>query len=148
LKTTTLWYSINGGFAAVGGFLGWYLGGFDGLLYALITLAAADYLTGVLCAFVKKELSSAVGAKGIAKKVFIFTLIGLGHLLDENLLANGAALRTALIFWYLGNEGVSLVENAVILGVPVPDILKNALAQIKNRGNQGGIADKNRRNSK
>jgi toxin secretion/phage lysis holin len=136
MKAAAFWNYVNGGFAAVGGFLGWYLGGFDGLLYALITLAIADYVTGVICAFIKKELSSEVGAKGIAKKVFIFTLIGLGHLIDMNLLANGSALRTALIFWYLGNEGISLVENAVVLGVPVPDVLKNALAQIRNRGNK------------
>ena len=128
-----IWDYIHIAGAAVGGFLGWYLGGFDGALYALIACAVADYISGIACAFVKKELSSEIGAKGIAKKVVIFILVGIGHLLDTHLLGETQALRTALIFWYIGNEGISLIGNAVILGVPVPDFLKNALIQIKNR---------------
>ena len=128
-----IWDYIHIAGAAVGGFLGWYLGGFDGALYALIACTVADYISGIACAFVKKELSSEIGAKGIAKKVVIFILVGIGHLLDTHLLGETQALRTALIFWYIGNEGISLIENAVILGVPVPDFLKNALIQIKNR---------------
>jgi len=128
-----IWDYIHIAGAAVGGFLGWFLGGFDGALYALIACAVADYISGIACAFVKKELSSEIGAKGIAKKVVIFILVGIGHLLDTHLLGETQALRTALIFWYIGNEGISLIENAVILGVPVPDFLKNALIQIKNR---------------
>ena len=143
MKAETIWGLVQGGAAAVGGFLGWYLGGFDGLIYALITLSVADYITGVMCAFVQKELSSEVGARGIAKKVFVFTLVGLGHLLDVYLLNDGSALRTALIFWYIGNEGISLVENAVILHVPVPDFLKNALVQIRNKGDK----NKNKNNN-
>jgi toxin secretion/phage lysis holin len=141
MKFETVWNIVQGGLAAVGGFLGWYLGGFDGLIYALIALCAADYVTGVMCAFVRKELSSEIGARGISKKVYIFTLVGLGHILDVYLLSDGTALRTALIFWYIGNEGISLIENAVVLHVPVPDVLKNALVQIRNKGNKSKTAD-------
>ncbi|GHV47766.1 hypothetical protein FACS189499_05850 [Clostridia bacterium] len=136
MKATTIWNALHGGAAAIGGFLGWFLGGFDGLLYVLIAFTVADYVTGVLCAFVRKDLSSEIGAKGIVKKVFIFTLVGVANLLDDYLIGGGSALRTALIFWYVGNEGISLTENAVILGVPVPSILKDALKQIKNKGDK------------
>jgi toxin secretion/phage lysis holin len=134
MKATAIWNALHGGLAAVGGFLGWYLGGFDGLLYVLIAFTVVDYITGVLSAFVRKELSSEIGAKGIVKKVFIFTLVGVANLLDDYLIGGGSALRTALIFWYIGNEGISLTENAVTLGVPVPTVLKDALKQIRNKG--------------
>jgi toxin secretion/phage lysis holin len=133
MKVEQLWDSLHLALATVGGFLGWFLGGLDGAIYVLLACTTADYVSGVACAFVKKELSSEIGARGIAKKVIIFALIGIGHMLDTHLLGGGQALRTALIFWYVGNEGISLVENAVILGVPVPDFLKDALAQLKNR---------------
>lgn len=141
MKVAIFWNLINGGLAIANEFFRWYLGGFDGLLYALLTLSVEDYITGVMCAFVRKELSVEIGIIGIAKKVFIFTLVGLGHLLDIYLLANGTALRTALIFWYIGNEGISLIENAVILGIPVPDILKNSLAQIRSKGGNSMKSD-------
>ena len=76
-----LWARIQGGFAAVGGFLGWYLGGLDGLMYALIAFVVIDYLTGVLCAIADKKLSSNIGFNGIARKVLIFILVGIGHIL-------------------------------------------------------------------
>ena len=98
-------------FAALGGFLGWFFGGFDGFLYALIVFVVMDYFTGILAAGVKHELSSEVGFKGIAKKVCIFVLVGIANIVDTQVLMNGSAIRTAVIFFYLSNEGLSVLEN-------------------------------------
>jgi len=123
------------GFAGLGGLLGWYLGGLDVFLYALIAFIAVDYLTGVLRAVVEKRLSSRIGAKGIAKKVAIFLVVGIVHLADTYLLGGtGAPLRTAVIFFYISNEGISLLENTVAIGLPVPDKLKTILAQLNRKG--------------
>ncbi|MDY2940916.1 MAG: phage holin family protein, partial [Varibaculum sp.] len=113
-----------------GGFLGWFLGGLDGFLYALIAFVAADYLTGVLAAIAEKRLSSSVGFTGIARKILIFTLVGLANLLDVYVLGAGAVLRTATIFFYLSNEGISLLENTTRLGLPVPAQLRETLAAL------------------
>lgn len=120
-------------FAATGGWLGWFLGGFDGLLYALVVFVALDYLTGVMCAVTDKRLSSAVGFKGICRKVVIFMLVGIAHVIDVNVIAAGSVLRTAVIFFYLSNEGVSLLENAGHLGLPIPTKLKAVLEQLHDR---------------
>lgn len=129
-----LWNWIQVGFAAVGGFLGWFLGGMDGFMYALIAFVVVDYLTGVMRAVIEKELSSRIGARGIFKKVLVFLLVGVAHLTDFYLLGNGNALRTAVVFFYISNEGISMLENATVIGLPVPEKLKEALAQIKARG--------------
>ena len=120
-------------FAAFGGVIGWFLGGFDGFLYALVVFVVMDYFTGVLAAGVKKELSSEVGFKGIAKKVCIFVLVGIANIVDTQVIHDGAAIRTAVIFFYLSNEGVSLLENAAHLGLPVPEKMKDILAQLHDR---------------
>lgn len=127
------WNVIQLVFAAVGGWLGWFLGGCDGLLFALIAFVAVDYITGVMCAIVDKNLSSAVGFKGICRKVLIFLLVGIAHILDAQVIGAGSVLRTAIIFFYLSNEGVSLLENAAHLGLPVPEKLKDVLQQIHDR---------------
>ncbi len=127
------WNTIQLVFTAIGGWLGWFLGGCDGLLYALIAFVVIDYITGVMCAIVDKKLSSAVGFKGICKKVLIFALVGGGHILDAFVIGSGSVLRTAIIFFYLSNEGVSLVENCAHLGLPVPQKLKDVLEQLHNR---------------
>ena len=127
------WTTIKVLFAGVGGWLGWFLGGCDGLLYALLAFVAADYITGVMCAVADKKLSSAVGFKGICRKVLIFVLVGIGHILDTQVIGTGSVLRTAVIFFYLSNEGVSLMENAAHLGLPVPAKLKNVLEQLHDR---------------
>lgn len=108
-------------FAGLGGFLGWFFGGFDGFLYALVVFVVCDYFTGVLAAAIKHELSSEVGFKGIAKKVCIFVLVGIANIIDTQILQNGAAIRTAVVFFYLANEGLSCLENAAVIGLPVPD---------------------------
>lgn len=131
------WNTIQLIFTAVGGWLGWFLGGSDGLLYALIAFVVIDYITGVMCAISDKKLSSAVGFKGICKKVLIFALVGGGHILDAFVIGSGSVLRTAIIFFYLSNEGVSLVENCAHLGLPVPQKLKDVLEQLHNRAEKG-----------
>lgn len=118
---------------AAGGWLGYFLGGCDGLLIALVIFAVADYITGVMCAVSDKKLSSAVGFKGICRKVIIFMLVGVAHIIDVNIIATGSVLRTAVIFFYLSNEGVSLLENAGHLGLPIPEKLKIVLEQLHDR---------------
>ena len=127
------WNSIQFVFTVVGGWLGYFLGGYDGLLYALIVFMVMDYITGVMCAVSDKKLSSAVGFKGICRKVIILMLVGIANLLDVEVIGTGAVLRTAVIFFYLSNEGVSLVENAAHLGLPIPEKLKVVLAQLHNK---------------
>ncbi len=133
-----IWNGAQMAFTALGGVLGWFLGGADGFLYALIAFVVIDYLTGVMCAVVDKKLSSAVGFKGIFRKVLIFTLVGVGNILDVYVLQDGHVLRMAVIFFYLSNEGVSLLENTVHLGLPVPEKLKEVLAQLHNRDEKEG----------
>jgi len=127
---------VQAAFAAVGGFLGWFLGGPDGFLYALIAFVAIDYLTGVMCAIADRKLSSEVGAKGIFKKVLIFVLVGVGHIIDSQVLVSGGAIRTAVIFFYLSNEGISILENAAHIGLPVPEKLKAVLEQLHDRSDK------------
>ena len=120
-------------FAALGGFLGWFFGGFDGFLYALIIFVVTDYFTGILAAGIRKELSSEVGFKGICRKVLIFILVGIANILDVQVIGTGSILRTAVIFFYLSNEGVSLLENAGHLGLLIPERLKLVLEQLHDR---------------
>lgn len=131
-----LWNTMQIILAAVGGWLGYFLGGCDGLVYALILFVAADYVTGVMCAVVDKRLSSEIGFKGICKKVLIFILVGLANILDVQIIGTGCVLRTAVIFFYISNEGVSLLENATHLGLPVPEKLKDILQQLHNRAEE------------
>lgn len=133
-----IWNGIQAVFTAVGGFLGWYLGGMDGLIYALIAFVVTDYLTGVMCAVVNKKLSSEVGARGIFKKVLIFALVGVGQIIDSQIIGNGSILRTAVIFFYLSNEGISIIENAAVIGLPVPGKLKDVLAQLSDDAGKDG----------
>ena len=131
-----LWNTMQIILAAVGGWLGYFLGGCDGLVYALILFVATDYITGVMCAVVDKRLSSEIGFKGICKKVLIFVLVGLANILDVQIIGTGSVLRTAVIFFYISNEGMSLLENAAHLGLPVPEKLKDILQQLHNRAEE------------
>ena len=127
------WNTIQLVFAAVGGWLGYFLGGCDGLLYALIAFVVIDYITGVMCAIIDRKLSSAVGFKGIFRKVLIFLLVGIANIIDVQVIGTGAVLRTAVIFFYISNEGVSLLENAGHLGLPIPEKIKTVLEQLHDR---------------
>ena len=127
------WNTIQLVFAAIGGWLGYFLGGCDGLLYALLAFVVIDYITGVMCAIADKTLSSEVGFKGICRKVLIFLLVGIANVLDVQVIGTGSVLRTAVIFFYISNEGVSLLENVAHLGLPVPEKIKTVLEQLHDR---------------
>lgn len=127
------WNTIQLIFAGIGGWLGYFLGGCDGLLCALIVFVIIDYITGVMCAINNHTLSSEVGFKGICRKVLIFLLVGIANILDIHIIGSGSVLRTAVIFFYISNEGVSLLENAAHLGLPVPEKIKVVLEQLHDR---------------
>ena len=137
-----IWSGIQIAFTAFGGFLGWFLGGIDGFLYALIAFTVIDYITGVMCAITDKKLSSSVGFKGICRKVLIFTLVGIGNIVDVYVLGQGGVLRTAVIFFYLSNEGVSILENSAHLGLPIPEKLKEVLEQLHDRAEKTETEEK------
>lgn len=122
---------VHYAWAIMGGFVGWFLGRFDGFLYALMVFVIIDYLTGVMVAILEKKLSSAVGFRGIFKKILIFCLVAIGHIIDTQVIQNGSVLRTAVIFFYLSNEGISILENVAMIGLPVPEQLKSVLQQLR-----------------
>lgn len=127
------WNLIQCIFSVLGGYIGYFIGGRDNLLIALIVFIATDYITGVMCAIADKRLSSSIGFKGICRKVLILIMVGIANLLDLHIIRTGSVLRTAIIFFYLSNEGVSLIENAGHLGLPVPKKIKEVLEQLHNR---------------
>lgn len=131
-----LWTHTQLLLTAIGGGLGYFLGGFDRLIFALILFVVMDYITGVMCAISDKKLSSSIGFKGICRKILIFTLVGLANIIDLHVIQTGSALRTASIFFYLSNEGISMLENAAHLGLPIPRKLKNVLEQLHDRANK------------
>ena len=133
------WNGIQLVFAVIGGWLGWFLGECDGLMYALIAFVIADYVTGVMCAVSDKRLSSEVGFKGICRKVLIFILVGMANILDMHVIGTGCVLRTAVLFFYISNEGVSVLENAGHLGLPIPARLLNVLEQLHEDAEQEDI---------
>lgn len=131
------WNTIQLVFAGIGGWLGYFLGGCDGLLYALLAFVVVDYITGVMCAISDHTLSSEVGFKGICRKVLIFLLVGIANILDVQVIGTGSVLRTAVTFFYISNEGVSLLENAGHLGLPIPEKMKDILQQLHDRSEKG-----------
>lgn len=132
-----IWNWVQVGFAAFGGFIGWAVGGLDGFVYTLIAFSVIDYVTGVMCAIIEKKLSSEVGFRGIFKKVTIFAMVAVGHMVDTHIIGTSgvvgdySAVRTAIIFFYIANEGLSLIENSSRLGLPIPQKLRDALAQLR-----------------
>jgi len=132
------WNGTQTVFAAIGGWLGWFLGGCDGLMYALIAFVVIDYITGIMCAITDKTLSSSVGFKGICRKVLIFLMVGIAYILDVNIIGSGSILRTAAVFFYISNEGISILENSAHLGLPFPSKLKEVLEQLHDRAEKGG----------
>ena len=128
-----IWTKVQIAVSAIGGWLGYFLGGVDGLMIALIVFMVLDYLTGLMCAVLDKKLSSAVGFRGIFKKALILIMVGIANVVDVHVVGTGSALRGAVICFYLSNEGLSLLENAAYIGLPVPERLKEVLAQLHNR---------------
>lgn len=138
-----IWAKIQIAITALGGWLGYFLGGMDGMLIALLVLMALDYITGVMCAIVDKKLSSAVGFKGICKKCVILMLVGVANIIDLHVVGTGSALRGAVICFYMSNEGLSLLENAAYIGLPIPDKLKDILEQLHDRDRKEEKDDQN-----
>ena len=128
-----IWTKVQIAITALGGWLGYFLGGMDGLMIALIVLMTLDYISGVMCAIIDKKLSSAVGFTGICKKVFILMLVGVAHIIDLHVVGTGSALRGAVICFYMSNEGLSLLENAAHIGLPIPDKLRDILSQLHDK---------------
>ena len=128
-----IWTKVQIAITALGGWLGYFLGGMDGLMIALIVMMTLDYVSGVMCAIIDKKLSSAVGFKGICKKVFILMLVGVAHIIDLHVVGTGSALRGAVICFYMSNEGLSLLENAAHIGLPIPDKLRDILIQLHDK---------------
>ena len=128
-----IWTKVQIALTALGGWLGYFLGGMDGLMIALIVMMTLDYVSGVMCAIIDKKLSSAVGFKGICKKVFILMLVGVAHIIDLHVVGTGSALRGAVICFYMSNEGLSLLENAAHIGLPIPDKLRDILSQLHDK---------------
>ena len=116
--------------AVLGGYIGYFLGGWDGFLYALVAFVVIDYITGLMVAVLEKRLSSEVGFRGIFKKVLIFSLVAVGHIIDSRLIQSEGVIRTAVIFFYLSNEGISILENTAKIGLPIPEKLKAVLEQL------------------
>ena len=128
-----VWAKIQGAITVIGGWLGYFLGGLDGLMIALVVFVILDYVTGIMCAINDRKLSSAVGFKGVCKKVLILMLVGVANVVDIHIVGTGSALRSAVICFYLSNEGLSLLENAAHIGLPIPDRMKDVLAQLHGR---------------
>ena len=142
-----VWAKLQMGFSIVGGWLGYFIGGVDGLMTALIIFMVADYVTGIMCAVVDKKLSSAVGFKGIFKKALIIMLVGIAHIVDLHVVGTGEALRSAVVCFYLSNEGVSVLENAGHLGLPIPEKLKAILAQLHDKTPKPEVEDTKEENT-
>ena len=128
-----IWTKLQIAITGIGGWLGYVLGGMDGLLIALVVFITIDYITGTMCVVIDKKLSSEVGFKGIFKKVLILMLVGIANVIDVHVVGTGSALRGATVCFYLSNEGLSILENTVHLGLPVPEKLKEVLSQLHNR---------------
>ena len=137
-----IWAKIQVAFTAIGGWLGFFLGGLDGLLIALIIFMVLDYVTGIMCAVLDKTLSSRVGFRGIFKKALILIMVGIANIVDVHVVGTGSTLRGAVICFYLSNEGLSLLENAAYIGLPVPEKLKEILSQLHRREEKEAKNDK------
>ena len=121
---------------ALGGIIGYLWGGWNALLGILLAFVIIDYITGFIAAGAEGKLSSEVGFKGIAKKILIFVLVAVGHLLDKALGGQNDMFRDATIFFFLANELLSIIENAGRAGVPIPQILQNAVEILKGKGDE------------
>lgn len=116
--------------------LSFLFGDMEGLMVALIALIILDYISGVIAAAVEKRLSSEVGAKGIAKKIFMLLIVALANIVDINVIGDGHVLKTVTVVFYICNECISLIENAGRIGVPVPKKLLDVLEQLRDKDNK------------
>lgn len=130
----SMWVTIKMALTAVGGAIGLLLGGWDGFIYALVVFVTIDYITGVMSAVVQKKVSSAIGFRGIFKKIMIFVMVAIANVVDQHLIGVGETIRTATVFFYCANEGISILENAAEIGLPIPKKLRDILTQIRKKG--------------
>ncbi|PFD98930.1 holin [Bacillus sp. AFS023182] len=126
--------------AAFGGFCGYFFGGWDAMLQILVTMAAIDYITGMIAAGYNGELKSKIGFKGIAKKVVLFLIVGVAAQLDT-VFGSNSAIREATIFFFMGNELLSILENAGRMGIPLPQALTNAVEILGGKQKQNKKGD-------
>lgn len=131
-------HTLQLAFTAIGGYIGWFLGGYDGLVLALVAFVVIDYITGLMAAVIEKKLSSSIGFRGIFEKVLIFSFVGIGHIIDYYLIEKGSAVRTAVIFFYLSNEGLSIIENASKVGLPIPEKLRVVFTELRREDRKNG----------
>ena len=131
-------HTLQLAFTAIGGYIGWFLGGYDGLFLALVAFVVIDYITGLMAAVIEKKLSSNIGFRGIFEKVLIFSFVGIGHIIDYYLIEKGSAVRTAVIFFYLSNEGLSINENASKVGLPIPEKLRVVFTELRREDRKNG----------
>jgi len=143
MEAKTAWICVQTIATVFGGWIGWFLGGCDALLYALTAFIVMDYVTGILCAVLEKKLSSEIGMRGIIKKVSIFLIVGAAHIVD-GIIGNGGVFRSATLIFFISNEGLSLLENTCRIGLPVPPKLKAILSQLnQNKKSEGAMPDEN-----
>ena len=140
-----IWHYIETAVSTAGALLAVFLGGFDGLLQSLVIFSVIDYITGICNAIVQKNVSSNIGFKGIIKKFVMFLIVGIVSAIDARLFGfidiEGNIVRDAVICFFLANEGISILENASLLGVPVPEQLKDVLLQLRNKKNKNSNND-------
>ena len=128
-----IWIAIQSGLATIGSAAATFLGGWDGIVFALIIFVAVDYLTGVIRAAYEKKLASRICWRGAVKKAMTFVIVGVGHTIDAHIIGGGTFVRDAVILFFIGSEGISLLENAAVIGLPLPPKLKAILAQLHER---------------
>ena len=121
--------------ASAGVILSYFFGELDGLIIALIVFTIIDYISGITAAGMEGKLNSREGFNGIKRKIFIFLLVGVAHVSEQIIDGNSALLRNGVICFYLSNEGISILENAVKIGIPIPEMLKNILQRL-NKDNE------------
>lgn len=122
--------------AGIVGLLGWFFGGLDGYIKVLIACTVIDYATGIMRAGAEGKISSSVAFKGIARKITMFMFVGLANIIDVHLLDSKQAFRVAIILFYIGNEGISIIENADKLGVPIPKFLRGRFLEFTRKNQQ------------
>lgn len=117
--------------AGLGTFLSFVFGDWDVALQCLIIAIAIDYISGIIKAFINKELSSKIGVKGLLKKVGVLLIVALATLIDK-ITGETGMVRTLVIYYFVANEGLSVIENLGEAGLPIPDVIKKALKSLKN----------------
>lgn len=123
-------------FGEIGAVVGFFLGGADGLIKALIIFAIVDYITGVAAAAIEHKLNSEIGFKGITKKLLLFCIVGIAHILDIYVIGSNAVCRSAVVLFYIANEGLSIIENSARCGLPIPEKLRIILEQLREENNE------------